>query len=1131
MHVTDRVASFITTHSTAAIVVMLLATVIVGAGMVTVDQEPGLDQFEFETEEGDALDYIEANFEVDDNETAVQIVLRDQDNALSRESFIATIELQEAIVDDPDVAPTLTDEPFNDLGSVVGMRAIIAEEAAELEDEQAALENESAELEAAFDELNQSQAELEEDAAALEADAAELEERRQQLEADQAALENRTAILETALEETVVIQQQYEAGDLSEEEADAAISETWTDAQRGADLDDEQNATFEAVGTDVREVASLEFERTVAIEHGPTEITDDPEAQQILRDALNETIELQTAYGEAETDEERAEIDASIEATWDEASENATLTYDQDAAFRDLGQEVRDLTVSINEIGPLPSLFEAGTAGVFENEIAELEERGQQLETDAAELEERQQDLDERAQALEERAESLQDDAGELEARGDQLAEDFEALGEIDPTREEQREQLENMTDEEVEDLVSDLLGEDGDPSLYAFVPTDYEPGETSIDARTLFVTQSTEADEVVEGAAPPRIVDSQLVIADHVNDRFGEGGFTFGVGVITDEINRSMDDSLTLVLPFAFIFVLIVLSIAYRDPLDIALGLAGIALVLVWTFGFVGWTGIVFNQIMIAVPVLLVGLSIDYAIHVFMRHRERRSDGERETRRAMFVVLLGLGAALVWVTITAVIGFLSNLVSPVAPIREFGIVSAFGIVATLLIFGVLVPATKVTLDGILEARGWDRQKRAFGTGGGRLTGVLSIGNRLADRVPVIVIILVLLLTAGGIYGGMQVDTQFDQEDFIADDPPAWMDRLPASIAPGEYAVKANLDFVNERFLRQDARTQVLIRGDITDDDALEQIDAAATAAADEDVVVVLSDGEADVNSPLSAMQTLADDDEDFNETFSAADTTGDGVPDSNVTAVYDAYFDAAPDEAARFLYRTDDGEYEAARMAMSIRGGASADEATGATRLVANTFDGERLTAIATGQLVVFHIIENSLFQSVIESLLVTMIVVFAFLMIAYRFVHGSATLGAVTLTPILLSVAWILGTMYLLDIPFNVITGTITSLTIGLGVAYNIHISERYRLELGNGNDAFDAMQRAVTGTGGALLGSAATTMGGFGVLIFAILPPLQQFGLITALTIFYAFLASVFVLPSMLRLWTRYIGTTTS
>jgi len=47
---------------------------------------------------------------------------------------------------------------------------------------------------------------------------------------------------------------------------------------------------------------------------------------------------------------------------------------------------------------------------------------------------------------------------------------------------------------------------------------------------------------------------------------------------------------------------------------------------------------------------------------------------------------------------------------------------------------------------------------------------------------------------------------------------------------------------------------------------------------------------------------------------------------------------------------------------------------------------------------------------------------------------------------------------------------------------------------------------------------------------VLAFAILPPLQQFGIITGLTIVYAFLASVLVLPSLLVVWTRFTDVAT-
>jgi predicted RND superfamily exporter protein len=141
------------------------------------------------------------------------------------------------------------------------------------------------------------------------------------------------------------------------------------------------------------------------------------------------------------------------------------------------------------------------------------------------------------------------------------------------------------------------------------------------------------------------------------------------------------------------------------------------------------------------------------------------------------------------------------------------------------------------------------------------------------------------------------------------------------------------------------------------------------------------------------------------------------------------------------------------------------------------------------------------------------------------YRRVEGYASLGAVTLFPIVLAVVWITGSMAALGIPFNVMTALITSFTIGLGIDYCIHVSERYVHELNGDVGAPEALENAVLGTGGALLGSTATTAGGVAILGFALLVPLQQFGVITALTIVYAFLGSVVVLPSLLVLWTRW------
>jgi len=52
-----------------------------------------------------------------------------------------------------------------------------------------------------------------------------------------------------------------------------------------------------------------------------------------------------------------------------------------------------------------------------------------------------------------------------------------------------------------------------------------------------------------------------------------------------------------------------------------------------------------------------------------------------------------------------------------------------------------------------------------------------------------------------------------------------------------------------------------------------------------------------------------------------------------------------------------------------------------------------------------------------------------------------------------------------------------------------------------------------------------AAITTIFGFGMLVLVPMPIEQQFGIITALTIFYALLTSLFILPPVLMYWGKW------
>ena len=103
--------------------------------------------------------------------------------------------------------------------------------------------------------------------------------------------------------------------------------------------------------------------------------------------------------------------------------------------------------------------------------------------------------------------------------------------------------------------------------------------------------------------------------------------------------------------------------------------------------------------------------------------------------------------------------------------------------------------------------------------------------------------------------------------------------------------------------------------------------------------------------------------------------------------------------------------------------------------------------------------------------------------------------------------------------------VTATVSALAIGIGVPYMIHITHRFQEDRIRFDTAEEAIRSTTTNTGGALAGSAFTTVAGFGILMTASLVPFQQLGLVTAYTILLALVGAVIVLPSMLVLWDRW------
>jgi len=535
----------------------------------------------------------------------------------------------------------------------------------------------------------------------------------------------------------------------------------------------------------------------------------------------------------------------------------------------------------------------------------------------------------------------------------------------------------------------------------------------------------------------------------------------------------------------------------------------------MVWTFGFMGWAGIAFTQMLITVPPLLLAVGIDFGIHAVNRYREERVVGTDPTD-SMEVATDQLLPAFFIVTGTTVLGFAANLTSDLGPIQDLGLVAGVGILFTFLIFGIFLPALKLLVD--TKRKQYDLPSFSITPLGSEdsTTGkVLSVGVTIARRGPYVFFAVILLSTAVmGAYG-TGIDTRFATEDFLPpEESPEYVEALPESIAPSGYTVTQTINLLEETFESSDSDTvTIYIKGELQRDSRLEELYQLNEEPPDS---FVRNGNRADATSILSVINQYERASSEFENLVARNDMNDNGVPDQNLDVVYKSLFNSPYADQAE-SYMTED--YSSTRIVYSVKSEESQEEITTDTQKLASD---ARMSATATGSVVVTKAVSDVIAESAYTSLALAILASAVFLVIAYWILERRPGLGIANLVPILLTIAALAATMRYLGIPFNVLTGTTLSIGIGLGVDYSAHLVHRFSEEYRGSVELYEALAVSVRGTGGALAGSMLTTTSGTGVLILAVIPILGQFGLLIALSVLYSFAASVLALPTTIVIW---------
>ncbi len=614
-----------------------------------------------------------------------------------------------------------------------------------------------------------------------------------------------------------------------------------------------------------------------------------------------------------------------------------------------------------------------------------------------------------------------------------------------------------------------------------------------------------------------------------------------YGVGVgVNDEIEKEIEESGPFMI-FTFIVIVIILAITFRHNLKSFLAATiGLPLIIIWMMGSARLIGLSETTFTAFLPILIMALGVDYAIHSMKRYDEELING-KTPRESVHGTILKLSGTLALAMITTFVAFFSNIFSTIPALRDWGIEAGLAIIWTFIIMGFFVPSLRLAFEGkkkrdepyYTKPKVTNKKKSAdsnkddskynklarnrVGRGLSRLTF-----SSMTHPSMVILGLVILVIPLG--YGAMNLGTDFQLEDFFN---------------PGSDLV-VGLDIYTEHFPTGGEPNILLIEGDVTEPDVIKAINITKERLRARryatwygwDIAQIIQNFTRNdfINGQVGSFYGF--------EIINITDNDNDDIPDQK-DQVHAILFQVRevglhnlvggqgemilrPDQIKEIVhYDKDDERFDKTVMFIGVSGSGSLDaikegmdninsdaqvlEDTGEVDIIV-TGTGpvryEQLTAIS-----------NSMLYSIIISIIVCLIIILA--------VFRRVAFSIIAILPVILIAVWLYGIMHFTGSNLNIVTATIGAMSIGVGVDYSIHVCDRFRKEKAEGKSFDKAMDLTISNSGAALLFSALTTSFGFFVLFFAPMPMFFSFGLFSGLMVIFAFIASVVVVPPLIKL----------
>ena len=567
-------------------------------------------------------------------------------------------------------------------------------------------------------------------------------------------------------------------------------------------------------------------------------------------------------------------------------------------------------------------------------------------------------------------------------------------------------------------------------------------------------------------------IFDGLYEILDNVQDSKSdydklEVGFTGSMAVIDYEGDKMAMEDVMVTFFITFILILILLFVSFRSISLPAFTLIPLIIGIIITAGIIQLTYGALNMAAAFFAVLLLGLGIDFGIHLLTRFTEEMN-GENDVAKAFRKTSINTGKAIVLGSVTTAVAFGALIFSKTGGMHQMGIVLAIGLIVTMLCVLFILPAL-VTLRlrrGKLKEK---MHKKA------KFNALAQLGRASKKYAVVFVIILIIF----GVFIAIEAQNLEINEDIH-------------ELQPKTVPSYKQLEKVKENFNYTEDYLLVIAEGYDELVNSVEGFRTIPEIMEVESILDYLPQNQSDKLAIINQAKQL-------NPEFC-------NISWLNIKSM--SWRDLPLEVQKNWVTNIDEPGNERFLIRIKAYGNVWADDYR---KELLNEM--EEVNPNISGRAVAFTVLIDVITDDVIWVSIFAVIPIIVIVYIGFR--TKNPVYAILAMVPVLVGVGSILALADYVGLDLNMISIMMIPLVIGIGIDDGIHILHRYKEE-GKGS-----LPKVVQHTGKAILLTTATTCLAFSSFLVASHPGMRPMGGTPVLGLIMAFIAAIIFLPALIVL----------